>query len=177
VLEYGGSEDVAIAAVLHDVVEDCGGLPTVELIRSRFGDHVTDIVLGCSDTVEHPRPPWKQRKDRYLAHLPEAGLEVLLVSAADKLHNLRSLLREERRLGRELWPHFRAGRDGTLWYYEQLLGIFRRTALPADLVEQIGELVEELQRRVLADRNVDGAVHSERKPMPSGSSDPDRKAS
>jgi GTP pyrophosphokinase len=153
VLEYGGSEDVAIAALLHDVVEDCGGLQTVELLRSRFGNHVTDIVLGCSDTVEHPRPPWKQRKDRYLSHLADAGPEVLLVSAADKLHNLQSLLREERRLGPRLWLHFRAGRDGTLWYYEELLHIFRKTALPPELVDQIERLVVELRARVIAQRH------------------------
>jgi (p)ppGpp synthase/HD superfamily hydrolase len=174
-LEYGGSEDVAIAALLHDVVEDCGGLPTVELLRSRFGDHVTNIVLGCSDTVEHPKPPWKQRKDRYLSHLPDAGPEVLLVSAADKLHNLQSLLREERRLGHKLWLHFRAGRDGTLWYHEQLLDIFRRTSLPTELVEQIAELVGQLRERIIAQRHSHQPEQPGSPVLPVDPNDQDRK--
>ena len=155
VLEYGGDEDVAIAALLHDVVEDCGGLEIAELIRNRFGTRVVDIVLGCSDTTEKPKPPWQERNRRYLSHLPEAGPEVLLVSAADKLHNLQSLLREEGRLGKRLWNHFRAGRDGTLWYYERLLEIFRATLLPKELVDQIELHVTALRGRILAQQASD----------------------
>lgn len=150
VLEYGGDEDVAIAALLHDVVEDCGGMSTAEVIEQRFGAHVLGIVLGCSDTTESPKPPWKERKDRYLEHLPDASPEVHLVSAADKLHNLQSLLREEARLGTALWSHFRAGRDGTLWYYETLLGIFRVTALPEQLIDELAAHVNSLRERILA---------------------------
>ncbi len=87
VLEDGGSEDEAIAALLHDAVEDQGGLATLEEIRSKFGTHVADIVAGCTDSFEDPRPPWKQRKDRYLQHLAQATPEVRRVSLADKLHN------------------------------------------------------------------------------------------
>jgi (p)ppGpp synthase/HD superfamily hydrolase len=177
VLEYGGTEDVAIAALLHDVVEDCGGRPIVDLLRERFGDHVTEIVLGCSDTIEQPKPSWKQRKDRYLSHLPEASPEVLLVSAADKLHNLQSLLREERRLGHHLWLHFRAGRDGTLWYYERLFEIFQRSTLPFDLVEQIGKLVDALRERIEEQRRCHGVEQSGAPPaIPQEPSDPNRKA-
>jgi (p)ppGpp synthase/HD superfamily hydrolase len=154
VLEYGGDEDVAIAALLHDVVEDCGGMATAALLTTKFGERVTSIVLGCSDTTESPKPPWQDRKERYLAHLPDAPPEVLLVSAADKLHNLQSLLREERRMGPALWRFFRAGREGTLWYYEQLLHVFRQAALPAELVDQIEPLVDALRARIEAQRSL-----------------------
>lgn len=150
VLEYGGNEDVAIAALLHDVVEDCGGMSVAEVIHQRFGEHVLSIVLGCSDTTESPKPPWKERKDRYLEHLAEASPEVHLVSAADKLHNLQSLLREESRLGTALWSHFRAGRDGTLWYYETLVGIFRDTTLPPQLIGELAAHASALRERIQA---------------------------
>lgn len=148
VLEFGGDEDTAIAALLHDAVEDCGGLATLDMIRAQFGEAVADLVLGCSDATETPKPAWHDRKRRYLDHLPSAPPEVLLISAADKLHNLNSLLREERRHGSELWGFFRAGRDGTLWYFEQLLNIFRQTAVPEALVDQLEQAFRELDGRV-----------------------------
>jgi (p)ppGpp synthase/HD superfamily hydrolase len=147
VLEYGGDEDAAIAALLHDAVEDCGGLATADVIRSRFGDTVVDLVLGCSDTTESPKPPWQERKRRYLEHLPGAAPDVLLISAADKLHNLHSLLREERVHGSDLWTFFRAGREGTLWYFNRLLTIFRNSQLPDGLVEQLERAYRELESR------------------------------
>ena len=153
VLEYGGTENAAIAALLHDAVEDCGGTVTAELIRQRFGDHVAALVLGCSDTTETPKPPWRERKTRYLEHLVEAPAEVLLISAADKLHNLNSLLREERRHGNELWSFFRAGKEGTLWYFESLIAIFRRTSLPDLLVEKLEQAFAELEQRVTPQRD------------------------
>jgi GTP pyrophosphokinase len=147
VLEFGGDEDTAIAALLHDTVEDCGGQTTADLIRARFGDVVAELVLGCSDTVVAPKPPWHERKSRYLRHLPSASAEVLLISAADKLHNLNSLLREERRHGPHLWSFFRAGRRGTLWYYDSLVAIFRNTCVPRLLVEQLETGLRELKER------------------------------
>ncbi len=137
VLEYGGDEDTAIAALLHDSVEDCGGQATARIIGERFGERVLGIVLGCSDTDECPKPPWAERKQRYLAHLPNASPDVHLVSAADKLHNLISLVRDHRQRGDELWSHFRSGRDGALWYYGELIGIFNQTELPRNLVEEL----------------------------------------
>lgn len=166
VLEFGGSEDAAIAALLHDAVEDCGGHVTLELIRNRFGDHVAELVLGCSDTLESPKPPWFERKNRYLEHLPDAAPEVLLISAADKLHNLHSLVWEERRHGAELWAFFRAGRDGTLWYYGRLLAIFRRSALPEMLVDQLEIAYRELEQRVLPRRDSLIAVQGEETCVP-----------
>lgn len=148
VLEFGGDEDTAIAALLHDAVEDCGGMATLERIRRHFGDHVAELVLGCSDTTESPKPPWRERKVRYLEHLPHASREVLLISAADKLHNLESLLREERRHGSELWSFFRAGREGTLWYFDRLLAVFRVSDVPLELVEQLERTYRELHSRV-----------------------------
>lgn len=148
VLEFGGDEDTAIAALLHDAVEDCGGVATLDRIRCRFGDRVAELVLGCSDTTESPKPPWRERKVRYLEHLPRASREVLLISAADKLHNLICLLREERRHGSDLWSFFRAGREGTLWYFDRLLTIFRAADVPVELVDQLECTYRELQARV-----------------------------
>lgn len=91
-LEHGASEDEAIAALLHDAVEDAGGRPTLEMIRARFGAAVADIVEGCTDSYEEPKPEWRPRKEAYLAHVAQASRSVRLVSASDKLHNARSIL-------------------------------------------------------------------------------------
>lgn len=164
VLEYGGDEDTAIAALLHDTVEDCGGLPTADLIRNQFGPRVAELVLGCSDTTETPKPPWHERKQRYLEHLSSAQPAVLLISVADKLHNLRSLLREERRHGADLWSLFRAGRDGTLWYFERLVEIFRQSSLPIALVEELTLAFHELETRVRKrrDSQIEAPVSAQR---------------
>src|ERR1051325_12202408 len=90
-LEHGADEDEAIAALLHDAVEDQGGAPTREEIRRRFGDRVVEIVDGCTDAETVPKPPWRERKERYIAHVAEASPSVRLVSASDKLHNARSI--------------------------------------------------------------------------------------
>ena len=118
-LEYGADEDEAIAALLHDAVEDHG--PShIAIIREKFGERVLEIVLGCTDAEGEPKPPWRERKQRYLAHLEHASASIHLVSACDKLHNLRSIVRDYRASGEALWPRFKAGRDGVVWYYEQL---------------------------------------------------------
>ena len=121
VMEHGGNEDEAIAALLHDAVEDQGGLATLEEIRRRFGRPVAEIVDGCTDAAETPKPPWRQRKEAFIARLTNAPASVRLVVAADKLHNARSILRDYRRLGESLWGHFRGGREGTLWYYRAVV--------------------------------------------------------
>jgi GTP pyrophosphokinase len=125
VLESGGNEDTAIAALLHDAVEDQGGLDTLEEIRRRYGDKVASIVDSCSDTYTLPKPPWRERKEMYLAHLPGATPEARLVSLADKLYNARSILRDLRE-GENIWEKFRGGKDGTLWYYRSLVDIFQK---------------------------------------------------
>lgn len=151
VLEDGGGEDEAISALLHDAVEDQGGRQTLETIRQRFGERVAAIVLACSDTDQSPKPPWRERKLASLAHLREADPAVLRVSLADKIHNGRELLLLHSRYGPELWQRFRGGREGTLWYYRELLDIFRaRRSDP--LVDELERLVRELERRVEAER-------------------------
>jgi (p)ppGpp synthase/HD superfamily hydrolase len=116
-LDHGATEDEAIAAVLHDAVEDQGGQATLEEIRRRFGDQVASIVAACSDTDESPKPPWRERKEAYVARLRTESYSVRLVVAADKLHNVRDVLRSYRIHGDDLWSHFKGGRDGTIWYY------------------------------------------------------------
>lgn len=116
-LEHGANEDVAIAALLHDAAEDQGGEAMLEQIEARFGPHVADIVRACSDTLEAVKPPWRERKERYLAHLDGASDGTRLVSAADKLHNARSIVDDLRHDGAAAFSKFKGGREGTLWYY------------------------------------------------------------
>lgn len=127
VLEAGGDEDTAIAALLHDTVEDGGGLPILEQIRIRFGEHVADIVDHCTDSYTQPRPPWRERKEKYLMKLPTASPEARLVSVADKLYNVRSIIDALRMDGESIWGRFNGGKDGSLWYYRSLLDIFKST--------------------------------------------------
>src|SRR5918911_197645 len=117
VLENGGNEDEAIAALLHDSIEDQGGEATRQEIRRRFGETVVEIVNGCTDAEVIPKPPWRARKEAYIAHLIHASPSVRLVSAADKLHNARAILADYRVLGESLWKRFNGGKEGTLWYY------------------------------------------------------------
>jgi GTP pyrophosphokinase len=149
VLEYGGDEEMAIAALLHDAVEDQGGAPIREVIRARFGDRVTAIVDGCTDADIQPKPPWQARKEAYLAHLPGAPAAVRLVSAADKLHNARSVLADYHQVGEDLWARFRGGKAGTLWYYRALVTAYRQAGSDP-LVEELDRTVTELERLVAA---------------------------
>ena len=149
VLEYGGDEDTAIAALLHDAIEDQGGAATRDEIRTRFGDRVTTIVDGCTDAETQPKPPWQARKETYLAHLPHASAEVLLVSAADKLHNARSILADYRQVGEDLWGRFRGGKAGTLWYYRALVIAYRQAG-SSPLVEELDRTVTALESLVAA---------------------------
>lgn len=148
VIEAGGDEDTAIAALLHDGPEDQGGRETLAIIRERFGDRVADIVSACSDTFESPKPPWKKRKRAYLDHLPHATPDTLLVSCADKLHNARAILRDYRDCGEELWQRFNGGKEGTLWYYRELVEQFGRTSVPPILLSELALVVDELESLV-----------------------------
>jgi (p)ppGpp synthase/HD superfamily hydrolase len=141
VLEAGGDEDLAIAALLHDVVEDCGGAPMLQEIRRRFGKRVAHVVDGCTDTDLDPKPPWRQRKEDYIAHLRTADADTRLVSAADKLHNVRSIVATYREIGDRVWERFHGKRDGTLWYYRTLLDEFQR--------KRSSPLIRELERAVI----------------------------
>lgn len=146
VLDYGGDEDEAIAALLHDAVEDQGGPTTREEIRRRFGDAVVAIVDGCSDTDETPKPPWQARKETYIARIATEPAPVRLVSAADKLHNARSILKDYRAVGEAIWDRFHGGRDGTLWYYGTLVDAFRATGTAPALVDELAGVVAALKR-------------------------------
>jgi (p)ppGpp synthase/HD superfamily hydrolase len=144
VIEDGGDEDEAIAALLHDGPEDQGGRATLERIRNEFGDRVAGIVEGCSDTLDDPKPPWRERKEAYLAHLEEAPDEVLRVSLADKLHNARAILSDYREVGEGLWSRFNGTREESLWYYRSLVEIFvRRYSGP--LAEELETTVSEIE--------------------------------
>lgn len=146
-MEYGATEDEAIGALLHDAAEDGGGEATLAEIRARFGDVVADIVLGCSDSlVEDPEDklPWRERKENYLAHLETASPSVCLVSAADKLHNVRAIARDYREHGEEIWERFQGRRDGTLWYYDTVADALvrrYRAQLTRDLQDAVDELL------------------------------------
>lgn len=124
VLEAGGTETEAIAAVLHDGPEDQGGEPVLDEIRARYGNEVAAIVEGCSDTFDTPKPPWRARKEAYIKHLDEAPDSVLIVSLADKLHNSRAILADYRTVGEKVWDRFNADRDDVLWYYRELAKAF-----------------------------------------------------
>ncbi len=127
VLEAGGDEDLVIAALLHDVVEDCGGEKMLKEVRRRFGKRVAHIVDGCTDAYEIPKPPWKERKVSYINRLKEEDADTRLVSAADKLNNVRSILSDYRALGESVWSRFNGAREGTLWYYRTLRDEFLRS--------------------------------------------------
>ena len=145
VLEHGGTEDEAIAALLHDAVEDQGGPATREAIRERFGEGVVAIVDGCTDAETIPKPPWQDRKEAYIAHIAGASPSVRLVSAADKLHNTRAILADYRHLGEALWCRFNGKRDGTLWYYRALADAFRAVEF-TPFTEELDRTVAELER-------------------------------
>ena len=143
VIEDGGSEDEAIAALLHDAAEDQGGEQVLAAIRARFGDGVGGIVAECSDTFESPKPPWRERKQAYVAHLATASDGAIRVSLADKLHNARAIVRDLSLSGPALWERFSAGREAQLWYYGELAAAFEARR-PGVLTAELRGLVDEM---------------------------------
>jgi len=146
-IEHGATEDEAIGAVLHDVVEDQG--VTREILEDLFGVAVADIVIGCSDTDQIPKPPWRARKEAYVAHVRGASASVRLVSMSDKLHNARSILADQRALGEGVWARFSGGRDGSLWYYRALVEAYRAagtTPATRPLLDELERTVAEIER-------------------------------
>jgi len=147
VLEHGGNEDEAIAALLHDAVEDQGGLPTLQRIATEFGPDVAAIVAGCSDSfvdsATGPKEDWRTRKENYIARLGQEGPSVRLVSCADKLHNARCLVADLRERGQEVWALFKGGRQ-TLWYYRGLVEAYRKYGAPPRLRDELERTVEVL---------------------------------
>jgi (p)ppGpp synthase/HD superfamily hydrolase len=150
VIENGGTEDEVIAALLHDAIEDAGGDPIRQVLRDRYGDNVLAIVEGCTDTDQTPKPPWRARKEDYLAHLSEASPSVLLVSLADKIHNASSILRDLRNEGDGVWARFTGSRDGTLWYYRALVEAFQARGQFDRMVDDLERVVTEIDH--MADR-------------------------
>ena len=145
-LEHGANEDEAIAALLHDTVEDAKQDP--ESVRTeiqrRFGAAVLDIVDGCTDG-KPPKPPFRERKERYLAHLPGASASIRLVSASDKFYNAQAILSDYRALGEALWARFNGGRSGTLWYHRALADAFRKLG-PVRLTEELDRVVSQIEQ-------------------------------
>ncbi len=144
-LEYGANEDEAIGALLHDAGEDVGGRGRIADIRHRFGDAVADIVDGCTDADVVPKPEWRKRKEEYIAHIHSASASVRLVSAADKLHNARAILRDYRIHGEDLWKRFNGGKEGTLWYYRSVVEALSQ-AERNELVQELDRVTSEIER-------------------------------
>ena len=144
VIEYGGDEEMAIAALLHDAVEDQGGLPRLLEIKKKFGPRVARIVEGCTDSWDTPKRPWLERKKMYLARLPEEPADTRFVSAADKLSNAREVLADLRLHGDAVFERFQGKKDGTLWYYRALVQTFREAGVNP-LVEEVDRVVTELE--------------------------------
>jgi GTP pyrophosphokinase len=149
VLADGGDEDEAIAALLHDAIEDHADAITPGEIAARFNPRVARIVVGCSDTppgyAGGAKPPWRERKESYLAHLEVAEADELRVSLADKLYNARAILADLRSHGASVWARFRAGRDGQLWYYPALVDRFRARRVTSSMLDEFARTVAEIQ--------------------------------
>jgi len=157
-LEAGADEDLAIAALLHDAVEDQGGLVMLQRIRATFGERVARVVEGCTDSYEMPKPEWRQRKCEYIRHVRQsADAETCLVSAADKLHNARTVLDEHFEIGDRVFDRFQHGKADTLWYYRAILHAFETAAVRnrqseffpglVRLLEALGRVIRELEHR------------------------------
>jgi (p)ppGpp synthase/HD superfamily hydrolase len=148
VIEADGTETQAIAALLHDAVEDQGGQATLDEIREKFGPDVALIVSECSDTFETPKPPWRERKEQYIRCLRDASDEAILVSLADKLHNARAILRDFRDLGDDLWERFRVhDPQQHLWYYRSLLDVYS-DRIDNWMVDELRDVIDTLEREV-----------------------------
>jgi GTP pyrophosphokinase len=145
-LDYGGDEDQAIGALLHDVIEDCGEAHGPS-IRAQFGDRVADIVIGCTDGTADAsgvKPPWRARKEAFLRHLQHADEGMLLVSACDKLHNARAIGADRRVEGDRVFERFTASRADTLWYYNELAKVFAYRLGNTPLVTELKAAVFEM---------------------------------
>ena len=146
VLDYGGDEDMAIAALLHDAVEDQGGLPRLDEIREKFGERVARVVDGCTDSYEvsGEKRDWHERKRAYIAKVAQESADVQLVSAADKLANAREILADYRVEGDAVFSRFQGRKEGTLWYYRALVEVFRKAGLNP-LIDELDRVVTELE--------------------------------
>lgn len=145
VLEAGGNENEAIAALLHDSVEDQGGSQTREQIRRVFGDEIVAIIDGCTECDTYPKPPWEERKRKYLENLRHATPSVRRISLADKLHNARSLLADRQKFGDKIWTRFKGGKEKTLWFYRSLIEVYQQTGsdwMTEEFTRVVSQLLE-----------------------------------
>jgi (p)ppGpp synthase/HD superfamily hydrolase len=149
VFENGGDVDQAIAALLHDAVEDQGGYETLEEIQQKFGTRVAHIVDGCTDAYTDPKPPWRKRKEDYLTRLYTADADIQIVSLADKLHNARCLLADLQKDGETVWSRFKGGKEGTLWYYRQLANHYEKSSnnwLAEEYIRVVAQIEQTVQK-------------------------------
>jgi len=144
-MEYGANETEAIAALLHDAVEDCGGVERQREIEEKFGPEVGEIVAGCTDSDQTPKPPWRERKEKYIAHLKTASAATRLVSTSDKLHNCRAIVHNLREEGESVWDRFKTGKEGALWYYRSLVTAFCEHGRSA-LIDELDRVVTEMEQ-------------------------------
>lgn len=144
IMENGGTEDQAIAGLLHDAVEDCDGENTLRTIRQELGENVADLVMECTDTMENPKPDWAPRKRRYIASLKAISPEGRLVSLADKVHNISCILRDFERIGDKIFDRFWPEREETVWYYRELAKEYSRLD-STPLTKEFEGLVRELE--------------------------------
>lgn len=155
VLEDGGDETEAIAALLHDSLEDQPGRTSREEIRRRFGERVAQLVVACTDTPPDyqggPKPPWRERKERYLKHIQEGAGGAIRIVMADKLHNARTMLADYRREGESLWKIFNAGKADQLWFYQSIVAAFEQSGAQGLLFDEFRRAVAELVHLVGSD--------------------------
>lgn len=145
VIEHGGDEDQAIAALLHDAVEDQGGLPRLAEIRRKFGARVARMVDGCTDAYSDPKPEWHVRKQAYIERIRREPAEIQLISAADKLHNAREVLADLRLEGDAVWDRFKGRKQGTLWNYREMVDALSESGR-TPLVDEFDRVVSKLER-------------------------------
>ena len=153
-MEYGATETEAIAALLHDAVEDCGGAKRLHDIERKFGAAVAKIVEGCTDTDQAIKPLWLPRKKAYIAHLRHAPVSTQIVSAADKLYNVRAILRDYRTERDKLWSRFNGKKKGTLWYYAALLAAFNRGKRLRPLRKELNRTLKTVEKKANHGRRV-----------------------
>ena len=149
ILEAGGDEDQAIAGLLHDVAEDCGGEPRLAEITELFGERVAKIVRGCSDSLvadEGEKAPWKERKQDHLDHLKSADADILIVTAADKTHNARAIATDIQSIGDEVWKRFNATKVDILWYYDSMYAALSDSGVTSKLLNPLKAAISIMQK-------------------------------
>ena len=149
IIEAGGDEDQAIAGLLHDVAEDCGGEPRLTEIAELFGERVAKIVRGCSDSLvadEKDKAPWKVRKQTHLDHLKSTDADILIVTAADKTHNARAIATDIQSIGDEVWERFNATEADILWYYDSMYAALRQSGVTSKLLNPLKAAISVMQK-------------------------------